>query len=202
MTCTKISRERPILVWPPEQPLPDLPDCEKNTPQSYPAMMAQWHWGVQCYYDNEKQLFITQQHLQSDFAIAGTEGPLIQLRIDGFEIDLGRNDLAWGWMWAGSANNNRGEIHRQMIENDAADDLNFWLTDYAIDDLTTAGRSHAVINTRQQPRLKCAQVYQVANVDGYRQVFDMWKQAGFVGAVCQALEAQFADVHYLSDLWI
>jgi hypothetical protein len=164
--------------------------------------MAQWHWGVMAYWDTENQCFITQEKLTADNDIANTQGPLMQLRIDGFDLDLERAELGWGFLWAPSSNNNRKEIFRQMIENDPADDLEFWLTDLRLEGSDAASRSYFVVNAPAQERLKRCQVCQVVDNQGYNKYFDQWKVAGFAGAVTQQMNSAFSDPHHLCDFYL
>jgi hypothetical protein len=165
-------------------------------------IMAQWHWGVMAYWDSKDQCFITQEKLTADNDIANTSGPLMQVRIDGFDLDLERPDLGWGFLWAKSANNNRKEIFRQMSENDPADDLEFWLHDLAIAGTEAAGRSYFVVNAPAQERLKRCTICQVIDKDGYNRYFDQWKLAGFAGCTTQQMNAAFSDRHHLCDFYM
>jgi hypothetical protein len=203
MKCTtRILQPRPVFIWPPKAPLPELPPCVWSERAEFPMMISQWHWGVMCYWDTENQCFITQEKLSGDNDLANTAGPLMQLRIDGFDIDLNRPDLGWGFLWAKSSNNNRNEIFRQMIENDPADDLNFWLHDLALEGTDAAGRSYFVVNSPDQPRLKRCQVCQVTDTAGYNTYFDQWKTSGFAGCVAQQMNAAFSDNHHLCDFYM
>ena len=197
--CVARPAARPVIRVPPEVPLPDLPVLGWNQVPVFPAIMVQWCWGVQAYWSDEEAVFTVQRRNK---APQDSSGPLIQVRVDGIELSLGRKDLAWGWFWARSANNNRDEIHRQITENDPADDLEFWLADYDMAGSGAAGRSYYVVNTARQDRLKIPQVYQVIDAAGYNDTLDRWKVAGSAGAIVQEMNAPFSDPHLLTDFFM
>ena len=201
---SSIVRPRPVPTWPPKEQLTPLPPCERNGRPEYPAIMTQWVWGICSYWSDESEAFILQANMSGDFNIGNMDGPLIEVRLDNLKPKLNRKELGWGWLYAKSCRNNRSEMHRLIMANEAPTDMEFWLCDLAMENSEAAARSYAVINTHVEPgcHVKIPQVYQVVDDDGYNEVFDRWKVSGFVGAICQEYSKEFDEDRLLSDVYL
>jgi hypothetical protein len=145
-----------------------------------PAIMWPWLDAIRAYWSDESQLFMLD--------IPGA--PYVQ--VQGINPFLGSPDHGIGWFWA--IRTSKQEILRQILRNEPSYELDFYLYEIAVDDITTTRAGLAKeIPPDHSNHFRIAEMFEPWKSSSFNQFLEGWLARGYLGAISQGTEGRFEE---------